>query len=188
MVESTERIEASRLRHSRRAGQLTFILRRIKIKSEAARMNDTKRPRLVGHYIRSRREAIGLSQRALGMIFSPAVTTQFISNVERGVTPLPPAHVPTLAKALNISESDIMNLLEKEYSQKLNERLGRPEQPATSNSVSVDAPGTPGLTIAPADREFMQSVYNAYKQADVKTRETFATVCESILNVPTKTG
>jgi transcriptional regulator with XRE-family HTH domain len=121
------------------------------------------------------------------MIFNPPVTTQFISNVERGVTPLPPAHVPTLAKALNVPEPEIMNLLEKEYSQKLNERLGRPEQPATSDAAS-GASGTPGLTIAPGDREFMQNVYEAYKQADVKTRETFATVCESLLNVSTKTG
>lgn len=145
-------------------------------------MNDTKRPRLVGGFIRTRREALGLSQRALGLLFSPPVTTQFISNVERGVTPLPPAHVPTLARALSISDAEIMNLLEKEYSAKLNERLGRPE----GNGHSPDMPdGTMGLTVAPGDLAFMQSLYSAYKQADPKTKQTFADVCQSILNVTT---
>lgn len=141
---------------------------------------DTKRPKLVGQYIRNRREALGLSQRALGLLFTPAVTTQFISNVERGVTPLPPAHVPTLAKALSVADSEIMNLLEKEYSLKLNERLGRPEGLPNGEAL----PGGHGLTIAPGDLAFMQSLYNAYKQADPKTKQTFANVCESILNVP----
>src|SRR5579884_1380614 len=129
-------------------------------------MAENKRPRLVGNYIRSRREALGLSQRALGLLFTPAVTTQFISNVERGVTPLPPAHVPTLAKALSVSDAEIMNLLEKEYSLKLNERLGRPEGSADHDlGTSGGGVGPPGLTIAPGDLEFMQSLYNAYKQA-----------------------
>ena len=139
-------------------------------------MIEAKRPRLVGGFIRSRRENLGLSQRALGLLFVPPVTTQFISNVERGVTPLPPAHVPTLARALNTAETDLMGLLEREYSAKLNERLGRPEGPQ-------DDKETPGLTIAPGDLAFMQCLYDAYKQADPKTRQTFANVCESILNV-----
>jgi len=107
------------------------------------------------------------------------VTTQFISNVERGVTPLPPAHVPTLARALNTAETELMNLLEREYSAKLNERLGRPEG-APDGPASLDKPG---LTIAACDLAFMQSLYDAYKQADLKTKQTFASVCESILNV-----
>ena len=151
-------------------------------------MIDTKRPRLVGNYIRSRREALGLSQRALGLLFTPPVTTQFISNVERGVTPLPPAHVPTLAKALSVSDSEMMNLLEKEYSLKLNERLGRPEAPLNGPESIEALSHSLGLTIAPGDLAFMQSLYNAYKQADPKTRQTFAIVCESILNVTAKSG
>jgi transcriptional regulator with XRE-family HTH domain len=147
-------------------------------------MNDTKRPRLVGGYIRSRRETLGLSQRGLGLLFTPPVTTQFISNVERGVTPLPPAHVPTLARALNVSDSEIMNLLEKEYSAKLNERLGRPEggSPPMGDSPGISGSGL-GLTIAPGDLVFMQMLYNAYKQADPKTKQTFADVCQSVLKV-----
>jgi transcriptional regulator with XRE-family HTH domain len=142
-------------------------------------MNDSKRPRLVGAYIRQRREVLGISQRALGLLFTPPVTTQFISNVERGVTPLPPAHVPTLAKALQTHESEIMSLLEKEYSAKLTERLGRSESDAME-----PVGGMPGLTIQPMDLEFMKLLYRAYQQADPKTRQTFASVCETILNVP----
>lgn len=141
---------------------------------------ETKRPRLVGSFIRNRRETLGLSQRALGLLFTPAVTTQFISNVERGVTPLPPAHVPTLAGALQVPDSEIMNLLEKEYSQKLNGRLGKPESLSeTLHGLSANG----GLTIAPGDLEFMQILYNAYKLADPKTRQNFASVCESVLNL-----
>src|SRR3954468_24285738 len=88
-------------------------------------VESSKRPKIVGNFIRDRREALGLSQRALGLLFTPPVTTQFISNVERGVTPLPPAHIPTLTKALNVSESEFMALLEQEYAYKLSGRLGK---------------------------------------------------------------
>jgi transcriptional regulator with XRE-family HTH domain len=143
-------------------------------------MSESKRPRLVGAYIRQRREVLGLSQRALGLLFTPTVTTQFISNVERGVTPLPPVHVPTLAKALSVEESEIMSLLEKEYSAKLTERLGHHD----AGSSHEPAPHViPGLTMKPADADFMKDLYRAYQAADPKTRQTFDTVCETILNV-----
>lgn len=151
-------------------------------------MSDLKtRPRLVGSYIRQRREVLSLSQRALGLLFTPAVTTQFISNVERGVTPLPPVHVPTLARALQVGEADIMSLLEREYSAKLTERLGKPDDSGGVHEPSGSAPVIPGLTVQPSDIDFMRSLYLAYQQADPKTRQTFATVCESILNL-SKTG
>src|SRR3954470_13976428 len=83
------------------------------------------RPKLVGKFIRKKRELAGLSQRALGLMFNPPVTTQFISNLERGVTPLPLNHVPTLVKALNVTETELMGLLEREYTLKLSGRLAR---------------------------------------------------------------
>ncbi len=60
------------------------------------RQRSLKGTGIVGAFIRQRRETLGLSQRALGQLFQPPVTTQFISNVERGVTPLPPVHISTL--------------------------------------------------------------------------------------------
>src|SRR3954468_20779219 len=88
-------------------------------------IESSKRTKLVGEFIRKRRETLGMSQRALELLFTPPVTTQFISNVERGVTPLPPAHIPTLSKALNVSETEFMALLEQEYAYKLSGRLGK---------------------------------------------------------------
>ncbi|MBI2711551.1 MAG: helix-turn-helix domain-containing protein [Bdellovibrio sp.] len=137
-----------------------------------------KRLKLVGDFIRKRREALRMSQRALGMLFTPAVSTQFISNVERGVTPLPPVHVPILAKALMTPDSEIMNLLEKEYALKLNGRLGK-------SLESVPAEGAlPTLVVASEDYQFVRSLYDAYRSSDHKTKQAFATVCESILKVP----
>lgn len=122
-------------------------------------------------------------------MFTPAVTTQFISNIERGVTPLPPAHVPTLAKALMVSEQELMGLLEREFTLKLSGRLGRADQPADGVAAPNGAPAENGalgpghLVVAAPDYHFMRSLYDAYRQADSKTRQAFATVCESMLNV-----
>src|SRR5689334_20936874 len=142
-------------------------------------MVDNQRPKLVGAFIRQRREGLGLSQRALGLIFEPAVTTQFISNVERGVTPLPPAHVPTLCKALQVSEGEIMSLLEQEYTLKLSGRLRRDGGATLVNTQSANA-----LSISTHDYSFMRSLYEAFRQADASTRQAFFSVCESILKVP----
>lgn len=144
----------------------------------------TKTVKLVGSFIRKRRESLGLSQRALGMMFDPPVTTQFISNIERGVTPLPPAHVPTLTKALLVSEEEFLALLEREYTAKLSDRLGKGE------GVPQPVEGTPPaselvqLVISHMDYDFIRNLYDAYRQADPKTRQAFTTVCESMLNLP----
>jgi len=142
-------------------------------------IDSPKRLQLVGDFIRKRREAMGMSQRALGLLFDPPVTTQFISNVERGVTPLPPVHIPTLAKSLSTNDTEIMFLLEKEYALKLNGRLGKAED-VEKNGVNT----APGLVVANLDYDFMKNLYDAYRLADLKTREAFATVCESILKLP----
>jgi transcriptional regulator with XRE-family HTH domain len=147
-----------------------------------AATNGNKTPKLVGNFIRQRREALGLSQRALGLMFSPPVTTQFISNIERGVTPLPPAHVPTLVKALMVSEEELMGLLEREYTAKLSGRLGRSDR-FPGEGANTDAT-TPQLIVSTMDYDFMRSLYDAYRQADSKTRQAFATVVETILAVP----
>jgi hypothetical protein len=59
----------------------------------------------------------------------------------------------------------------------LTERLGHHE------SAGSHEPVVPGLTIKPADADFMKELYRAYQAADPKTRHTFDTVCETILNV-----
>ncbi len=139
-------------------------------------IESAKRPRLVGAFIRQRREAVGLSQRALGLLFAPAVTTQFISNLERGVTPLPPAHIPTLCRALQINETELLAMLEREYSAKLSGRLGK-------EGIPVANPDAIALSVDPRDLAFMKALYDAYRSADDKTRSAFETVCESILKL-----
>jgi transcriptional regulator with XRE-family HTH domain len=142
-------------------------------------VENNKRPRIVGNFIRTRRETLGLSQRALGLLFTPPVTTQFISNVERGVTPLPPAHIPTLTKALNVSETEFMGLLEQEYSYKLSGRLGKGDGVAVSLITGNGSGG--GLPVSESDYPFMRTLYDAYARADASTKQQFASAVEKIL-------
>lgn len=136
-----------------------------------------KLPRLVGNFIREKREALGLSQRALGQLFVPAVTTQFISNVERGVTPLPPTHVPTLSKALSVPEAEIMSVLEREYAVRLTGRLGIEGQ-------STDATlGQTRVSVAPEDFALMQAIYEAYRKASEDNQKSFIQACQNILRI-----
>lgn len=142
--------------------------------------NKSRSQSIVGQFIKRRREALNLSQRALGMLFSPPVTTQFISNVERGITPLPPSHIKILSQSLKITESELLKLLEHEFSNRISLKLGQPslsEDPGTQSPVrqiAVDAP----------DSEFVRRLYEAYKRADDRTRMAFVTVCETLLNIP----
>lgn len=130
---------------------------------------------------------MGLSQRALGQMFTPPVTTQFISNLERGVTPLPPNHVPTLTQALRIEESELMSLLEKEYAAKLSGRLGRPAADAAGNGGD-GASAQHTLAVASEHYNFMRNLYDAFRIADKNKREEFAGVCESLLRIPRPPG
>ena len=139
----------------------------------------TKSPNLVGQFIRSRREHLGLSQRELGLLFEPAVTTQFISNMERGVTPLPPSHIATMVKALQVSEVELLTVLEQEYASKISARAGRTEHAPGTGSAQ---PGT--LSVLPQHREFMARMYEAFRNSDPKTQATVMGVLESLLNLP----
>ena len=134
-------------------------------------------PGLVGSFLREKREGVGLSQRALGLLFDPPVTTQFISNIERGVTPLPPVHIPTLVRILHLPENDLLTVLEREYAAKISNRVGRPVLPPSGN-------GVPSFRIADEDRVYFQSLYDSYRSSDPKTREAFQSVCDTLLRTP----
>jgi len=138
----------------------------------------TKKFKIVGDFIRSKREVLGLSQKALGLLFTPAVTTQFISNLERGVTPLPHTHIPVLAKALQTTEAEIASLVEKEYALKLTSKLGGPMPTQTDLQNSMLS-----VIVQNHDYPFMKGLYEAYQTADPQTRQAFASVCESILHL-----
>jgi hypothetical protein len=111
-----------------------------------------------------------------------------------------------LTKALQVSESEMMGLLEKEYTLKLSGRLGLPSEtrahahgephengirngaviiPISQSHVS----GAPcHLAVSGHDFEFIQNLYEAYKHADPKTRQTFVSVCQSVLNLRSNLG
>ena len=137
----------------------------------------SNRSKLVGNFIRTHREALKMSQKALGQCFTPPVTTQFISNIERGVTPLPIIHVSMLAKALSASDAEIMNLLEKEYAMKLSGRLG-----AATSAEGVSPTPAP-LIVSEKDYSFIRKLYDAYRVADTSTQTAFAAVCENMLKL-----
>ena len=142
-------------------------------------MTENGKPkRLVGPFIRLKREEKNLSQRALGMLFIPPVTTQFISNMERGVTPLPPAHIPTLVKILSISENELTQLLEKEYMLKLSERLG------TAGGAQAEGIGS-GLAYLPVSAshlDFFKSLYEKYSKAPPNTQQELHSRLASLIN------
>jgi transcriptional regulator with XRE-family HTH domain len=137
------------------------------------------RVRLVGDFIRKNREALNLSQKSLGALLNPPVTTQFISNIERGVTPLPAVQVPFIARALSISDAEIQSLLEREYAIKLSERLGRKSEAGSSE----DSGHPPTLLVANRDYTFIRKLYDAYRLADPGTQAAFIAVCENMLRI-----
>lgn len=131
-------------------------------------MKSNKRGPL-GQFIRSRREALGLSQKGLGLQLSPPVTTQFISNIERGVTPLPLSHLPAVAKGLAVAESELVVLLEQEYGFRLSTKL-----------VS-----SPSLQAEP-DLQYVQEIFRAFRSADPSTRKSFVETCSNLFKIPAK--
>jgi transcriptional regulator with XRE-family HTH domain len=133
-----------------------------------------KKPKLVGAFIRERRVQAGLSQKALGMLFVPPVTTQFISNVERGVTPFPPAHLSTLIQALAISYDEILKLLEQEYAYKLNDRVKIETAPVQLSPGQVEPSADEvSVLIKKQDLTFISNLYRSYSQVDSSTQQKF---------------
>lgn len=124
-----------------------------------------RRPSLVGTLLRTKREAAGLSQRALAQLFQPPVTTQFISNVERGVTPLPACHVALVARVLKLSEQELMDVMTQEFNQRLSGKLGTP-------------------AVGPPVPEVLKKLYSAYLAAPPGKRDEFVALCESMLGIP----
>lgn len=133
---------------------------------------------IVGTYLRAKREQAGLSQRALGQLFDPQVTTQFISNIERGVTPLPPVHIPTLVRSLKLEEFELLSVMEREYASKISGKLHRTTDPEQGHPFHASVRTTE------EDRSYFQALYDAYRIMEGTPRETFESVCETLLRVP----
>jgi hypothetical protein len=85
-----------------------------------------------------------------------------------------------------VTEAELMGLLEREYTLKLSGRLGRADGTDGASGPSGGSGGLSHLVVAGPDYEFMRGLYDAFRQADAKTRQAFVTVCESMLNLPKK--
>lgn len=118
-----------------------------------------KSPNWVGAFIRQKREEKGLSQKELGQRFEPAVTTQFVSNLERGITPVPAVHVTALVRALDINEHELMLLMEKEYAAKLTSKI------AGQNGIEGSGMSAPSvIVVSQQDEEFYKWLVQSYNQ------------------------
>jgi transcriptional regulator with XRE-family HTH domain len=125
-----------------------------------------KSPNWVGSFIRQKREAKGLSQKELGQKFEPAVTTQFVSNLERGITPIPAVHIQALVRSLELNEAELMVLMEKEYAAKLTNKIAGHHFEHGENSPAV-------LVIPKQDEEFFKWIVQSYNNLSDVDRAQF---------------
>lgn len=112
--------------------------------------------KIVGQFIRDMREKRNLSQGDVAKLLS-LKTAQSISNIERGVSPLPRAKIKKLSEILGIPKSDLMSVALREVQDRYakaagvagvpaltNEGLNREEQSLVSTLISElrDSDGT----------------------------------------------
>jgi transcriptional regulator with XRE-family HTH domain len=127
----------------------------------------SKSPNWVGAFIRQKREEKGLSQKELGQKFEPAVTTQFVSNLERGITPVPAVHIHALVRGLEINEQELMILMEKEYAAKLTHKIAG--QHADHSGESAPAV----IVVARSDEEFFKWAVQSFNNLSDMDRVQF---------------
>lgn len=77
----------------------------------------------VGNYLRNKRREAGLTQIEVSDHFGYA-SSQFISNIERGISAPPSAIMKALVKLYNISKNEFLDLLVEEYKRFLKKILG----------------------------------------------------------------
>lgn len=77
----------------------------------------------VGTFIKNLREKRGLSQADVAKLLS-LKTAQSISNIERGVSPLPKAKIKRLADILGVKKSDIVTMVLGEVQERVAKAAG----------------------------------------------------------------
>jgi transcriptional regulator with XRE-family HTH domain len=140
----------------------------------------SKSPNWVGSFIRQKREEKRLSQKELGQKLTPPVTTQFISNLERGITPVPVVHIQAIVKSLDINEHELMGLMEKEYAAKLTQKLAGHHGDISNES----APSV--LVVAKQDEEFFKFVVQSYNNLSDSDRAQFRSQIQSLFELSLK--
>jgi len=133
----------------------------------------SKSPNWVGSFIRQKREEKRLSQKELGQKLNPPVTTQFISNLERGITPVPAVHIQAIVKSLEVNEHELMALMEKEYAAKLTHKIaGHHGEHAGEGAPAV-------MVVAKQDEEFFKFVLQSYNNLSDLDRTQFRAQIQS---------
>jgi len=133
----------------------------------------SKSPNWVGSFIRQKREEKHLSQKELGQKFTPPVTTQFVSNLERGITPVPAVHINALVKGLEMNEHEFMALMEKEYAAKLTHKIaGQHSDHSNHNAPAV-------VVVAKHDEEFFKFIAQSYNNLSDVDRAQFRAQIQS---------
>ena len=77
--------------------------------------------KLVGNFIKKRREFLKLTQRQLSDSLG-FKTSQFISNLERGIAEIPPSRVKDFAEALQMDNNEFANLVSESLKRKILKR------------------------------------------------------------------
>lgn len=77
----------------------------------------------IGSYIKELREKKGLSQADVARLLS-LKTAQSISNIERGVSPLPRAKIKRLADILGVKKGEIVTMVMREVQDRVSKAAG----------------------------------------------------------------
>lgn len=79
-----------------------------------------------GSVIKKARLAKGMTQKALSIQMGWKVqNTQTVSNLERGVAPMPPKYVDRLSFVLGVPEYEISNAMVEDYSNALTKEMNK---------------------------------------------------------------
>jgi len=132
--------------------------------------SDKIQQNLVGSYLKQMREKAGLSQKSLGLLLKPEVTTQFVSNIERGITPLPLTHFKRIAESLGIPAHELIEKMESEYSAKLNQAVTTQTE-RISRRVPVQ------------EHEFLDNLIACYMKASIDQKKRLQREVATILEL-----
>jgi len=72
----------------------------------------------LGQAIKAAREGRGVTQRSLADALG-LTSAQFVSNIERGIAPLPAHYIPILCRLLGMSEKMLIDLATEAYRRRM---------------------------------------------------------------------
>ena len=91
-------------------------------------------PKKLGHFLREKREMKGLTQAQVAQRLGYG-STQFISNIERGISRVPIKSLRQFIEVYDLRPDDVIDILLEEKRLQLIKQLGLPETPSIRPSV-----------------------------------------------------